>query len=1283
MIDKNPLKQFSSESQLLLESSNESFLLLNDLNVIVFANQNACNVLKLNNNEIQNKKMEEIGFSKLEFENKKMHDLVFKNKVHKTNKRFEIKQINLTSVFNKIFSVLFLKDISNDRIIENIKKFQLLVENSSEIVVTFDIEKRIKYLNPSGMACFGFVSDSYHNQSFLNFLETEFKEYFLSQTNLASQNPGFPSKVEFSIQSITEKKVWLEGYVNDLNHIENLNVFVLNLKDISGQKQAEQNFIQSKRSLDYLINHTEELFILLDKSLKIISLNKEANNKFQFLFNKEVKIGTSIFDYADSSRIEMLKILYQRVLAGEKMESELNIPKENDTVIIQIKYKPIFNNLNQIDGVGIYAQDVTEKRKIQIEVEEAELFYRMVLKTSIDSVIIINDESEIQYINDSFLNTFGFKDIDLVKGQPLSIIQPENNVNAHFNGLKRYLKTKEKKINWQSIEVLAKHQKGHLFPIEISFNELTLKNKHFFIGVLKDITERKEREKALQIAHQELEKSNNEKQKILDNSLDLIITVNKDRQFVKINKAVERILGYTEVELIGKTVYNLLYKDDYEKTLNKSKKVNQGYSVSNFENRYVHKNGSLVHLQWSASFSEKDQLVYAVARDVTSVVAYKERLVTLGQKLNNVIENLDYGLFTINRNWILTSFNQVAKSDVGVENDDELLNRNFLKIFPKAKELKFYEQYLKAFNENVPVKFEEFYAPIHKWFEIEAYPLNDELMVFSKNITLKKQQDLLLSLEKETLELNSLQLVDVHTQVDFILKGLEKIFYGMNCTLLGINNAEKTVYTISSPSLNDDFTSKINGLTYGPETGSCGTAAYLKSNVLVDDIDNSPYWKNYKQLVEPYGFKSCWSFPIIGSSKAVDAVFGIYFKENKLPSEFELNSIERIAKIMSLIFENDKAQKEIAMANERYKAASMATQDAIWDYNLLTKEVYWGEGFWRTFNIKPKSEKENLDLWETLIFTEDKERVLESLNQAINSSNNFWTDEYRFKNGKGNYVFVADSGMIIRDLTGKPTRMIGAMQDITERKKNELMLIDLNKTLEKKANELFNSNIELERFAYVASHDLQEPLRMVSSFLQLLQKKYKNELDETANKYIHFAVDGADRMKKLILDLLEYSKVGSNNDKFELIDLNETVDQVIKNYKLSIDENKAKITVDKLPKIYGLKVQMMQLFQNLISNALKYKHPRRNPEIIIKCEESKNQYQFSISDNGIGIDPKYYQKVFVIFQRLHNSSQYSGTGIGLAICKKIIEKHQGEIWLESENGVGSTFFFVLNKDNIF
>ncbi|MDP4285941.1 MAG: PAS domain S-box protein [Bacteroidota bacterium] len=243
--------------------------------------------------------------------------------------------------------------------------------------------------------------------------------------------------------------------------------------------------------------------------------------------------------------------------------------------------------------------------------------------------------------------------------------------------------------------------------------------------------------------------------------------------------------------------------------------------------------------------------------------------------------------------------------------------------------------------------------------------------------------------------------------------------------------------------------------------------------------------------------------------------------------------------------------------------------------------------------------------------------------------------------------------------------------DITVRKKDE-------EKLREYAAELKSSNKELERFAYVASHDLQEPLRMVSSFLNLLENRIRERLDETSKQYINFAVDGAVRMKTLIQDLLLYSRVGNNKEDFISVDLNEIMLYVVKVLDQNIRETNTEITVKPLPVIFANKTLISQLFVNLVSNAIKY-HGEQKTEIEVGCNEDPSQWIFYVKDNGIGINASYFEKIFVIFQRLHNKSDYPGTGIGLAICKKIIEVHRGKIWVESEEGKGSTFYFSIPK----
>jgi PAS domain S-box-containing protein len=245
------------------------------------------------------------------------------------------------------------------------------------------------------------------------------------------------------------------------------------------------------------------------------------------------------------------------------------------------------------------------------------------------------------------------------------------------------------------------------------------------------------------------------------------------------------------------------------------------------------------------------------------------------------------------------------------------------------------------------------------------------------------------------------------------------------------------------------------------------------------------------------------------------------------------------------------------------------------------------------------------------------------------------------------------------------------IRDITDRKRAE-------DKLKKALIDLERSNKELEQFAYVASHDLQEPLRMVASFTQLLEERYKDQLDQDAKEFIRFAADGANRMRSLINDLLAYSGVGARGKPLEPTDCHAALGQAITNLSMVIEENQAIVTSDQLPTVMTDALQMVPLFQNLIGNAIKFRG-EESPRIHVSVQEKGNEWVFSVKDNGIGIAPQFSERIFVAFQRLHSREKYPGTGIGLAICNKIVDRHGGKIWVESELGKGSTFYFTMPK----
>ena len=271
------------------------------------------------------------------------------------------------------------------------------------------------------------------------------------------------------------------------------------------------------------------------------------------------------------------------------------------------------------------------------------------------------------------------------------------------------------------------------------------------------------------------------------------------------------------------------------------------------------------------------------------------------------------------------------------------------------------------------------------------------------------------------------------------------------------------------------------------------------------------------------------------------------------------------------------------------------------------------------------------------------------------------------KSGALDYVVKSPEAFVAMPRT--VTRVLREWNLLQERKRAEE---DLQNTVE----ELRRSNRELEQFAYVASHDLQEPLRMVASNVQLIGIRYRGKLDEKADQYIDHAVEGAKRMQQLIEALLAFSRIACGTN-FKPVDVNKVLAAAIDNLAVAIQESDAAITSDPLPIVSGDEVQLLQLFQNLLGNAIKYRRPEAPPRVHVGVVRKGSQWLFSIKDNGIGIEPQFFGKIFLIFQRLHTRKQYPGIGIGLAACKKIVECHNGNIWVESTPGEGTTFFFTI------
>jgi PAS domain S-box-containing protein len=389
----------------------------------------------------------------------------------------------------------------------------------------------------------------------------------------------------------------------------------------------------------------------------------------------------------------------------------------------------------------------------------------------------------------------------------------------------------------------------------------------------------------------------------------------------------------------------------------------------------------------------------------------------------------------------------------------------------------------------------------------------------------------------------------------------------------------------------------------------------------------------------------------------------------------------------------NKEQQKLKDSLARYKE-SMIEKERLLDFgsfemDLVNNELFWSDGMYILFDYDPVTEKGKITIDESFYKSHMTEAEFfaakNKFQEALKNQQNY-TIETSVGTKNGTTKRLETYGKIERDTSGEPYKIIGITRDITRLKEYEI-------NLQQKIEELDRSNKELEEFAYIASHDLQEPLRKITAFSERLQEKLEDKIGEEGLLYLHRILAATQNMRILIDNLLEFSRTSRHNQLFEKIDLNLILKQVMTDLELKIEETNCEIECYSMPEIVAIQSQMIQLFTNILSNAIKFRKPGKSPEIKIACSKltenekkehhfptNKEFYKISVRDYGIGFEQEYSLKIFQIFQRLHGKAEYPGSGIGLAICKKIVENHNGIIYAESKPGIGSTFSFILPEN---
>ncbi|SNS70332.1 PAS domain S-box-containing protein [Belliella buryatensis] len=701
--------------------------------------------------------------------------------------------------------------------------------------------------------------------------------------------------------------------------------------------------------------------------------------------------------------------------------------------------------------------------------------------------------------------------------------------------LRYFLNQIEHRLN-HSFEFRIFDQWGNIKWLNNIVSVIQFENQVIARGVMTDITEKKN-------IQTERDRNRYKLSKIMDGSLDVICTIDKEGRFEDMSAAAIDLWGYKPEEMIGKLFMNFVYPEDHTKTAQAAKDIMEGRNMTMFQNRYIKKDGTPVPLIWSVKWDFLDELMYCVARDGT-------------EKENNEAQTA------------------LRLKVADIFSEKKLLKDAFeetLKIFLSFTGLDYAEIWTSSMDEQ-SIILTAFKGPDHIIPEREFRPINGEKGLIAEVFSKRKP----------------IYIPDLKSGENLLRTGFSKKF--------GFEGA--IAYPV-------DFEESVSAVVV---LAAIGRQVNLKSLPKLE-----------KDLLNQLG-------AMIKRKQAED----------------ELNQFFELSSDLLCIAGYDGYFKKINPAFETTLEYSVTE---------ILKKPY--------LDFTPE---------------EDRSDLIEVLTE-IYSGSSIAKYETRFITKTGRTIWLAwtatpipEEGLIYA--TGK---------DITENKAAEQQLLALNESILDKAKQLEDSNAELEQFAYIASHDLQEPLRMVTGFLHQLEKKYQNQLDEKALKYISFATDGAKRMRQIIQDLLEYSRIGRSNVAKEPINLNEMMMELSKIFQPTLEEKQALLTWDRLPEIHATRSGMFQLLQNLISNGFKYQKANNHPKVHVSCEDLNSHWQFTVRDNGIGIAKEHQKKVFEIFQRLHSKEEFKGNGIGLAICKKIVESNGGIIYVESESDFGSTFAFTIKK----
>lgn len=770
---------------------------------------------------------------------------------------------------------------------------------------------------------------------------------------------------------------------------------------------------------------------------------------------------------------------------------------------------------------------------------------------------------------------------------------------------------------------------------------------------------------------------------LVENSGDAIAILTPDGKPSYVSPSITTVLGYSQEEAMQLQLFELLHPDDIHLVAQAMQHAmeNPGTPVPGATGRVRHKDGSWRWLESTITNMIDDPLIGGIVdnfRDVTFKMEYEQRLVEDRNTLRAIIDNIPEYIYVKNTNGEhIVNNRKVYQELLGAETEEETLGKTVFDYFSDILAADFQDDDIRIMSTGEQLLNHEESIIDQKgnrqWLSTTKIPIRDYdgrvsgLVGLSRNVSDRYYRDL-----EDNFRAGLMMSMGDHPSLNESLQGVIK----HACLLMHAKVGEVWLRSRSKPILykrsewcSDERHSPfltLKDISFSIGEGLPGKVWQSGSTVQFDNIDVNPLF-SHQELVKNAGLHYGAGIPIFNDGE-LSGVLTLFGDKAEVDQTNRLEILERLCPFIGLEIARKQSESDLKhfISKTPVIIGTLGDDGYFKQVNpgLVTNSGYTADELLSTPFIE-------------FVHPNDAELTLQEYERLINGNEDLNAFTTRYITKSGSVKWTAWHTSLI---PGEDGLYFTFGNDVTELIESRERLEELNDSLKERNKELALMNDELEQFVYIASHDLQEPLRMITSFLSLLEKRIADKLDQKSTQYINFATDGATRMRSLILDLLKYSRVGREVTLKEFVDLNALLKEVVNLNLPLLTEHNVNISIGNLPNVYGIKSALFQVFQNLIQNAVKYRKQDVTPRVAIEGEELDTHWKFTVTDNGIGIDERYFDKIFVIFQRLHTREEYSGTGIGLAICKKIVDFHKGKIWLESIVGEGSTFYFTIAKD---